>query len=418
MKNYIAFVSLLLLFIQGQSQNINESKKIIAELCSTTYYGRGYVNNGALLASQYLADLCTKKKIKPYYQNYFQKYYFDVNTHPYPIDCKLDNKKLQVGKDFLIGPSATQCNGNFNLRYFDTRDSNDLYLLMRKAQMGFYKDEAIVLRMAGRKYKAYIDSFEYYGNTPALLILTEEKKLTHSISTDTQNIQTLYIYDSLINQSEKIFISYKNKWLTQNESRNVIAGIKGKKHDSIIVFSAHYDHLGMQGDAMFPGASDNASGCSMLIYLADYFQKNKPKYDIVFIFFSGEEAGLLGSEYFVSNPLFDIKKIKMLINIDIMGSAENGITVVNGEVYPNYFKKLTDINNTKKYIPEIRIRGKARNSDHYHFSEKNIPSFFIYSMGGPGYYHDINDVADSLPLRNYEQVASLLIDFVMLINKD
>lgn len=417
MKNFIAFICSLLFFIQAQAQNINESKKIIDELCSTTYYGRGYVNKGAILASEYLANLCAKKKIKPYHQSYFQKYYFDINTHPYPIECKLDNKNLQVGKDFLLSPTATQCYGNFTLRYFDTRDSNDLYLLMRKAQMGFKQDEAIVLRMSGRKYKAYIDSFAYYGNTPALLILTEEKKLTHSLSTDTQKQQTLYIYDSVINQSEKIFVTYKNKWLTQNESRNVIAGIKGKKQDSIIVFSAHYDHLGMQGDAMFPGASDNASGSSMLFYLADYFQKNKPKYDIVFIFFSGEEAGLLGSEYFVSNPTFDIKKIKILINIDIMGSAENGITVVNGEVYPNYFKKLTAINDSKKYLPEVRIRGKARNSDHYHFSENDIPSFFIYSMGGPGYYHDIYDKAESLPLNNYEQVAALLIDFVNAINK-
>ncbi|KXK42568.1 MAG: peptidase M28, partial [Bacteroidetes bacterium OLB11] len=78
-------------------------------------------------------------------------------------------------------------------------------------------------------------------------------------------------------------------------------------------------------------------GTSMILYLAKYFSVHKPLYNIVFILFSGEEAGLKGSEYFTTNPIFDIKKIKTLINIDIMGDAQNGITVVNGEVYKKCF---------------------------------------------------------------------------------
>ena len=179
-----------------------------------------------------------------------------------------------------------------------------------------------------------------------------------------------------------------------------------------MVFSAHYDHLGMQGNAMFPGASDNASGCSMILYLARYYSEHKPPCNMVFILFSGEEAGLIGSDYFTSFPTFDIHKIKMLVNIDIMGDAKNGITVVNGEVFKDKFDALVKINQEKGYLPEVRIRGKARNSDHYHFSEKGVPAFFIYSMGGAGFYHDVFDKANTLSLTNYENTAKLLIDFV------
>ena len=218
--------------------------------------------------------------------------------------------------------------------------------------------------------------------------------------------------DIAIRHTEAIDIQFTHEWQPNLENRNVIGSVKGKRSDSCIVFSAHYDHLGMQGNAQFPGANDNASGSSMILYLARYFSKHKPNRNIIFILFSGEEAGLLGSKYFTSHPTFDIAKIKMLVNIDIMGSAEKGITVVNGETFRKQFDLLRSINDKDSLIPEVKIRGKTKNSDHYYFSEMGIPSFFIYSMGGPGYYHDIFDKAASVSLTNYEQVAKLLIDFV------
>ncbi|MFM2387739.1 MAG: hypothetical protein RL660_2496, partial [Bacteroidota bacterium] len=127
--------------------------------------------------------------------------------------------------------------------------------------------------------------------------------------------------------------------------------------------------------------------------------------------FSGEEVGLLGSEYFVKNPTFDLKRIKALINVDIMGSAEEGITVVNGETYKNIFDRLVDINKRSKYLPEVKIRGKAQNSDHYYFGELGVPAIFIYSNGGPGWYHDVWDTPASITTTNFDAVGKLLIEF-------
>ena len=221
--------------------------------------------------------------------------------------------------------------------------------------------------------------------------------------------------DSVINNADNLYIKAENKEIESFPSKNVVAYIPAKKkrnRNKYIVFTAHYDHLGKMGNAVFPGASDNASGTAMVLNLAKHYAQCENEYSMVFILFAGEEAGLIGSDYFTSFPTFNIKKIKMLVNLDIMGSAEKGVVVVNATEFPKEFKKLTKINEQKGYLPEVRSRGPTQNSDHYHFYKKGIPSFFIYSNGGPGYYHDIYDTPESIPMANYDNVFKLLVDFV------
>jgi len=138
---------------------------------------------------------------------------------------------------------------------------------------------------------------------------------------------------------------------------------------------------------------------------------------MLFIAFSGEEAGLLGSAYYVNNPAVPLAQIKFLTNIDIMGDATDGVTVVNATEYTPEFAMLNRINDAHKYIPVIKSRGKAANSDHYNFSEKGVHAFFMYSNGGKGFYHDIFDVAKEVTLNNVDGVAKLLIAFAEDLNK-
>ncbi len=413
---FLASIHILIFNWQpAHSQDIHYAKEIIRELCSTNYSGRGYINNGVNLAADFLEDEFEKIKLRKFGNSYIQHYSFEVNTHPGEILCTVDKKRMQVGIDFLVAAGATRLSKQCKLLHFNTRDSNDIALLLKKIEKGFNDEDALVLHFSGQRGSRFVDSCKAHNHIPKLIIFTEEKKLTHTIATKLDDYNSVIFIDSAIRSSESIEIQFENKWQPSSENKNVIGYIKGKRSDSSIVFSAHYDHLGMQGNAQFPGANDNASGTSMILYLAKYFAQHKPKCNIVFILFSGEEAGLLGSKYFTSHPPFDITKIKMLVNIDIMGSAEKGITVVNGEVFREKFDLLKSLNDTKNLIPEVKIRGKTKNSDHYYFSEMGIPSFFIYSMGGPGYYHDIFDKADSVSLDNYEKVAQLLIDFVSAI---
>lgn len=398
--------------LDGYAQSIQQSKNIIQRLCSPEFHGRGYVENGVNKAAAYLESEFIRLKLKKFGDAYTQLYSFPVNTIPGKITCRLDNEIKRAGHDFIVNADCGTIEGNFKLLHFNMNDSSDKVLLGLKIEKGFEQDEALVLHHFSSRDKSIIDSCKAIDHIPSLMITTEDKKLTHTISRTVSEIPSFTFLDSTIAHKEQLYIDVKNQFIRSFSCKNIAGFIKGKKSDSLIVYSAHYDHLGMQGtDAMFPGASDNASGVSMLLYLAEYYSKHKPRYNTAFILFSGEEAGLLGSEYFTGHPMFDLKKIKLLTNIDIMGNAEKGIVVVNGEVYQKQFDLLKSINDSRKFLPEVRIRGKAKNSDHYYFSEMGIPSIFIYSNGGPGFYHDVFDVANSIDLTNYEEVAKLLIEF-------
>jgi Zn-dependent M28 family amino/carboxypeptidase len=129
------------------------------------------------------------------------------------------------------------------------------------------------------------------------------------------------------------------------------------------------------------------------------------------IAFAGEEAGLLGSQYFTRNPKVPLANISFLVNVDIMGSGEEGITVVNGSLHKEAFDRLTHINDSLALLPQIKIRGKAANSDHYPFSEKGVPAFFFYTMGPNKHYHDIEDTYDALSFSAFNNLQLLIQGF-------
>jgi len=97
--------------------------------------------------------------------------------------------------------------------------------------------------------------------------------------------------------------------------------------------------------------------------------------------------------------------------MDLLGTGDDGIMVVNATVFKNQFEKLNTINQEKNYVKQIKQRGKAANSDHYWFSEKGVPCFFIYTMGGIQAYHDVYDKPETLPLTKFKELFELLIDF-------
>jgi Zn-dependent M28 family amino/carboxypeptidase len=135
-------------------------------------------------------------------------------------------------------------------------------------------------------------------------------------------------------------------------------------------------------------------------------------YNVVFIAFAGEEIGLLGSKYFVEHPLVPLKKIRFVMNMDIMGSGEEGITCVNSTLFKNEFERLVQINETSHYLSLIKPRGPAANSDHHFFTEAGVPAFFIYTMGPNKNYHDIFDTYDALTFDKFDEIQQLLLEFI------
>jgi hypothetical protein len=98
--------------------------------------------------------------------------------------------------------------------------------------------------------------------------------------------------------------------------------------------------------------------------------------------------------------------------LDLVGTGDEGITIVNGSLYEEDFIKIVALNEKHQLLPKVVKRGKAANSDHYFFSEKGVKAFFIYTMGGIKAYHDIYDRPETLPLTKYKELFKLLTLYV------
>ena len=196
-------------------------------------------------------------------------------------------------------------------------------------------------------------------------------------------------------------------------SQNVCGYLPGET-DTMIVFTAHYEHLGMNGDTIFYGAHDNASGTAAVLDLARMASIQQRHYTIVFLLFGGEESGLVGSHYFADNPLVSFSKVKLLVNIDLFCGGDEGLMVVNAnapETNP-YVEMLERINAQHACTPKIGRRDNAANSDHYFFTP-HCPAIFIYTLGGPfGGYHSPDDTCAGCGLANYHRHMTLLRAFL------
>jgi Zn-dependent M28 family amino/carboxypeptidase len=240
-------------------------------------------------------------------------------------------------------------------------------------------------------------------------------KFTWSVSQKATTFPHVYLRDTLYKKGALISLDIENKFIQNYTTQNVIGYIPSKRWfcRKYIFLTAHYDHLGRMGaNTYFPGANDNASGTSILFGLANRFIDKPSKYNIVLIAFSGEEAGLLGSKYYTEHPIIPLEKIKFLLNLDIMGSGEDGVTLVNGSIFTKEFDQLVKINEEKQLLSAVKKRGKAASSDHYFFTEKGVKSMFMYTMGPNTNYHDIDDQFENLSFAEFEDIQKLIELFI------
>ena len=208
-------------------------------------------------------------------------------------------------------------------------------------------------------------------------------------------------------------IQFRANYLT----RNVVGYVPGVV-DTMIVFTAHYDHCGTMGDEVyFPGAHDNASGTATVMDLARIASQKQPYYTYVFMLFSGEESGLRGSKYAAENPLIDFNKVKLLCNIDMFCGGDEGLMVfnANSEQTKPFFEQLKAFNEESHAAPELRPRDNSPNSDHYWFSNY-CPAIFLLTMGQPyGGYHDPYDTCERCGLNHYNAYMELILRLADLV---
>lgn len=424
LKQPLIIVSLLTTCFYSYSQDLNYPRSVIDKLASPKFKGRGYVQNGDIIASSFIAKEFKKFGLQPLNKDsYFQDFNMSINTFPGKVFVKLNDQVLITGKDYLIMASSPSIKGKYKVLSISRKDIDNQAKF--KIVLNKVVDSFILLDTRPNANETNEEKKIIEENITSLkedfklkfkgLIQYDDQKLTwRSLTYQTQRpIILINKKDFIPSVITSIDVNVKAKFISEYTTRNVIGMIKGSSvTDSILVISAHFDHLGMMGKKVyFPGANDNASGVALMLNLARYYSENQPKYNVVFMGFSGEESGLLGSKAFINNPLFDLKKIKFLNNFDLAGTGSEGIRVVNGTVFKSKFDNLVQLNKEHNLVPKVDVRGEMCRSDHCPFYEKGVPSFYIYTQGGIKAYHDIYDKSESLPLTEFNDYFKLMVLF-------
>ncbi|MCQ2277851.1 MAG: M28 family peptidase [Bacteroidales bacterium] len=418
------------------AQDTNYARRIIRELSSPGMYGRGASYSGDSIAAKYLRREFRRLGVKPLGVDYYQRYTYNTFSMEGQCWISINGKRLKNYHEFRVAPwsaSVTLPEADIVYLPFETFCDNDKlqkFISKRKKALAdcfIYIEIPRLIKMSPTTSAelAKLKKRNPFGSRG--IIIGRSALNTYSLSQCESEHSYAYIEVLSSVMPKKIkqsSICINTQFRPNYKTQNVCGLIPGEV-DTMIVLTAHYDHLGTmgdgykymegaeikhEGDITFFGAHDNASGVAAVLDLARLASKEKPHYTLVFMFFSGEEAGLKGSTYAAQHPLVDFNKVKFLLNIDLFCGGNEGLMMFNAqsnETKP-YFERLKTLNDALQVAPELRPRTNSPNSDHYPFSSL-CPSMYILTMGHPyGGYHDPADRCEACGLENYTNYLTLI----------
>lgn len=412
----ILIILLALVAFQLNAQDLNLYKKVVKELSSPRYKGRGYAFDGANKAGKYLEKEFQKAGVD---EVVCQPFKLNINTFPGKMQLLVDGKKLVPGEDFTMREFSPGVKGEYKLYYIDTLNYNSEKIFADLARPE--NKDAFVVCDFWFTYKHSADFKRLQskaGCSNAGLIYTWNEPLKFYKAYGERVIEKPMIWvtaSSFPTNAKSVKMNIENEFLQDNECFNVIAKVEGKRHDKCYLFTAHYDHLGVLGKkTFFAGAHDNASGTATIVTLAAHYAKNKPEYDMYFVAFSGEDAYLRGSEWYANNPSAPLQQVRYLINLDMI--ADNNPVQYCEVSDPGMkgYELFEKINSQKGYFQSLN-RGKlAGNSDHYPFAQRGVPCIFLMNEDGDAYkyYHTIHDTWENALFDNYEPIFKIVVDFI------
>lgn len=215
---------------------------------------------------------------------------------------------------------------------------------------------------------------------------------------------------------------------TELKTENVIGFIEGTdKKEEVIVLTAHYDHLGIQGKDIYYGADDDGSGTAAILEIGQAFMEMvkagyRPRRSILIMPVSGEEKGLLGSKYYTQNPTVPLANIVADLNIDMIGRRDekyadnpNYVYVIGSEMLSSELKLVSEKTNEQHTKIKLDYTYDDPNdpnkfyyrSDHYNFAKNNIPVIF-YFCGVHEDYHKPTDTFDKIEFGKMETITRLV----------
>ena len=416
MKRVLILILLAVAVLPGSAQDLTQYKKIVKDLSSARFQGRGYARGGANKAGKYLEKAYRKAGVDAVTRQHFT---LDINTFAGDMKLSVDGRKMVAGTDFTVREFCPGVEGTFPVYYIDTLNYDSAKIFDDLAKPG-YKDAFVVcdfwFTYKHREDFQKLQSADGAPNAGLILTWDDPLKFYKAYGEKVNPKPVIWLLSKQIPRgSRSITVDIDNKFYKNYQCFNVIASVEGARHDSCYVFTAHYDHLGNLGRRVFyPGANDNASGTATLVTLAAYFAQHRPKYDMLFIAFSGEDANLRGSEYYAQHPVLPLEMIRYLINVDMVGDNNPVLYCETSDQGQRGFELFERINAEKGYFKSLNHGKLAANSDHYPFAKRGIPCIFFENEEGSAfpYYHTPLDNWKNAVFDSYEPVFKLITDFI------
>ena len=411
----IAILFLFLAALQLGAQDLTHYKKVVKELSSAKYQGRGYARDGANKAGKYLEKEFRKAGVD---QVTCQPFTIDINTFCGKMKMSADGKKLKAGVDFSMREYSPGVHGQFPVYHIDTLnfDPDVLFADLEKPE---YRNCMVtceyMFSYRNRDVFSRLQSKDGAPNAGFLYTWTSPIKFYKAYGHYVTDKPIVWVTPEAVEGVKSVSLDVDNQFLEDYALFNVIAKVEGERHDSCYVFTAHYDHLGNLGRRIYyAGANDNASGTAAIVTLAAHYAKHRPMYDMYFIAFSGEDANLRGSEFFAQNPIVPLEQIKYLFNIDMIGDNNPVQYCEVSDQGMRGFELFEKINGEKGLFKALDRGELAANSDHYPFAERGVPCIFLENQEGDAfqYYHTVFDNWKHAVFDSYEPVFKLVTEFV------
>lgn len=396
---------------------------IVADLASPEFAGRSLYQDGELRAANYIVEkfneFCTSDfVVKPC----FQQFNYPLNTTRGDMFFAVDGKEYKAFEDYVVKEFSTGADRTMPIIYaleegIYTPDKFAAHLGSLKAENSFVVldyDKFHTLPSEGDRYFKYLKDLNIGG---VIFKFSKKPNYFKARAFFTTPFPVVCVGPEFPADAKEGTVKFQNEFIEDYTSQNVLAKIEGTSDsDSCWMFIAHYDHLGMMGrDNVCLGVNDNASGTAAVLTLAQYYSQseNRPELDMVFLWVGGEEANLLGSRYYVENPLFPLENIKYLINLDMIGDTPDMLYHEGGPEADKGLELFMEINKAHGYFPNPHRGELVDNSDHYYFAKAGVPAMYFESKGEfYKYYHSPADNLEHFTSESYKRIFEMVKEFV------
>ncbi len=361
---------------------------------------------------------------KEKYLPWLQHFQFPMNVMRGEMSLAVDGVSYAPTFDFTVKEFSPTCHGFFKVTYLDEEAYRPEGFL-EHLNSGLYRDQFVVIDWEHYletlkpdpfdKYQPWLTSLTEVGG----VILRQEEQFPYFKARTWYQTQrpVIFVNGSFPDDAREIELHVDAEMLPVRDAHNIVAWLPGTdpEADTYYTFIAHYDHLGYMGkDFMFPGANDNGSGTAMVVTLAKYFSKHRPKHSIQFILVDAEEENLLGAFFYCANPRKPLDKIEYLIDLDMVADDGDHLNTEVSATGAIQLHKFQELNAESKFPPfEIAIQPLSDNSDHYAFAMENVPCIYFETLGSLyEHYHTPRDTYEHTSDMNFERLFDMVIRFV------